>query len=167
MEGFGIRAYEARDQARVLALNNAAVPATNELTTAMLQEILDECHHTLVVEAVDGARVVGVLIAVLPGKKYDSANYVWFSAKFELFGYVDRIVVDPAVHGKGIGQGLYNRYKALCRDAGVPRVCCEVNTRPRNEQSLAFHDKFGFRPVGEQETEGGSKTVVMLELPVA
>ena len=37
-----------------------------------------------------------------------------------------------------------------------------MNLRPRNEVSLAFHDTMGFTSVGEQDTEGGAKTVVML-----
>ncbi len=43
-------------------------------------------------------------------------------------------------------------------------LLCEVNTRPRNDTSLAFHEAWGFKPVGEQDVAGGSKTVMMLAL---
>lgn len=38
-------------------------------------------------------------------------------------------------------------------------VTCEVNIRPPNPESLAFHDRQGFVEVGTQETEDGRKTV--------
>ena len=40
----------------------------------------------------------------------------------------------------------------------------QVNTRPCNERSLAFHERLGFHEVGRQQSEGGSKEVAMLEL---
>ena len=41
---------------------------------------------------------------------------------------------------------------------------CEVNLRPRNERSLAFHAAIGFREVGRQDTDGGNKHVSLLAL---
>jgi len=34
--------------------------------------------------------------------------------------------------------------------------CLEVNVRPRNDASLAFHHALGFVQVGEQETDYGA-----------
>ena len=34
-------------------------------------------------------------------------------------------------------------------------LCCEVNTKPANENSLGFHKKHEFKKVGEQDTESG------------
>jgi predicted GNAT superfamily acetyltransferase len=45
-------------------------------------------------------------------------------------------------------------------------LCCEVNVRPRNDVSLEFHHTVGFREVGQQDTDGGKKTVSLLELPL-
>ena len=45
-------------------------------------------------------------------------------------------------------------------------MCAEVNIKPRNERSLIFHEKFGFTPVGEQDTEGGSKRVQLMEYKI-
>jgi predicted GNAT superfamily acetyltransferase len=41
---------------------------------------------------------------------------------------------------------------------------CEVNVRPRNDASLAFHEAIGFREVGQQDTDGGAKRVSLLAL---
>jgi len=159
-----LRNVTEADLARVLAMNNAAVPAVNALTEASLNDLIGWAHQFLVVE--DAGDVVALLITLLPGTAYGSTNYAWFCEQYESFGYVDRIAVDPAVHSKGIGRMLYDDYSSRCRAAGIPRVCAEVNTKPRNDQSLRFHDLYGFRPVGEQDTEGGTKSVVMLELPL-
>ena len=45
-------------------------------------------------------------------------------------------------------------------------LCCEVNVRPRNDASLRFHHSIGFREVGQQDTDGGNKTVSLLALPL-
>ena len=45
---------------------------------------------------------------------------------------------------------------------GFPHLLCEVNVRPRNEASLLFHHSIGFREVGQQDTDGGKKTVSLL-----
>ena len=45
-----------------------------------------------------------------------------------------------------------------------PVLLCEVNVRPRNDASLHFHHSIGFREVGQQDTDGGAKTVSLLEL---
>jgi predicted GNAT superfamily acetyltransferase len=36
-----------------------------------------------------------------------------------------------------------------------PLICCEVNLRPHNPGSFAFHQRLGFAVVGEQDTEAG------------
>jgi predicted GNAT superfamily acetyltransferase len=44
-------------------------------------------------------------------------------------------------------------------------VCCEVNTLPSNDASLAFHAEFGFQEVGVKDYDDHS--VVYLKSPVA
>ena len=48
----------------------------------------------------------------------------------------------------------------------APVLLCEVNVRPRNDASLHFHHSIGFREVGQQDTDGGAKTVSLLALPL-
>ena len=42
-------------------------------------------------------------------------------------------------------------------------IICEYNIKPMNLISKKFHEKFGFRKVGSQKTEGGTKEVLMME----
>lgn len=157
-----VREVVDADLDRILVMNNAAVPAVSELTARSLADLRGWAHHFLV--ALVRHEVVGFLITLGPGAPYASVNYGWFSARHDRFGYVDRIAVDPSVHARGIGRSLYDEYLRRCRDDGIPRVCAEVNIQPRNDQSLRFHDRYGFVAVGEQDTDGGAKRVVMLEL---
>jgi predicted GNAT superfamily acetyltransferase len=100
-----------------------------------------------------------------PGLPYESENYAWFSSRYEKFLYVDRVVVDSGIFSQGLGQLFYKKF--IEDSSGYSFLCAEVNLRPRNERSLRFHEKFGFEPVGEQDTNEGKKTVQMLEYKIS
>ena len=151
------------DLERLLALNNAAVPEVNELHLEDMVWFAHVSHLFLVADAFEGP--AGFLIGLEgPGLDYQSLNYQWFSRNYKRFLYVDRVVVDPAWWGRGIGQGFYGALIAS-KDNHVA-LCAEVNLEPRNVRSLDFHRRFGFSPVGEQDTDGGRKRVVFLEYPL-
>jgi hypothetical protein len=143
-----------------LALNNAAAPAVNPLEPEAFERLLGWSDSCLMAE-VDGAPAGFVLALPGPGLPYESLNYRWFSSRYERFQYVDRVVVDPAIRSRGLGGALYAELGRLASGA-YPRICAEVNLRPPNPRSLAFHQRTGFRAVGEQDTEGGAKRVVLL-----
>jgi predicted GNAT superfamily acetyltransferase len=71
--------------------------------------------------------------------------------------------VDPAYRRYGIGRAFYAELGARLTGR-YPVLLCEVNVRPRNDASLDFHRAIGFREVGQQDTDGGNKTVSLLEL---
>lgn len=156
-----LRPLTPTDHERVLALNNSAVPAVNELDGAALDQLAQWAELALVV--VDDRDEIGGFLLCLPGPgaPYGSANYRWFSDRYQSFLYVDRVVVDPAVKGGGVGRRLYR----AAVDHGTGRFehfTAEVNLRPRNVESLRFHERLGFERVGEADTEGGEKRVVYL-----
>lgn len=158
-----VRVADRNDLDEILVHNNAAVPAVNELRRTDLDWFSDRAHSFLVVDAPDGS-IAGFLIGLTgPGVGYESLNYEWFSARYDAFIYVDRIVVAEGGRGLGVGTRLYDEFARRGRadDHGV--MLAEVNITPRNEASLAFHDAQGFVSVGEQDTEGGAKRVTMLE----
>lgn len=156
-----IRDVRSDDLGAALALNNANVPALNELDDAEIRRLHSMSVVSLAAE-VDGA-FAGFCIVLGPGADYASLNYTWFSKRRDNFAYLDRIAVDPAFRRYGIGRGFYAELQI--RLAGTwPVLCCEVNVRPRNDVSLEFHHSVGFREVGQQDTDGGKKTVSLLEL---
>jgi len=172
-----IRPASNADLDRMLELNNAAVPAVNHLTANEMSWFLDVAHCCLVAE-VPGIPGPSALLVGLdgPSTPYASHNYGWFCQRFDRFLYVDRVVVDPAAHRSGVGRAFYEAFLATAEPVGSgpeggghTHLCAEVNTRPRNEKSLAFHEAMGFDSLGEFSSEGpvetadqtGIKTVMM------
>jgi predicted GNAT superfamily acetyltransferase len=156
-----IRETTADDLPAALALNNRSVPALNALDSPEIERLLGMAAVALTAE-VDGV-FAGFCITFPPGVEYASLNYGWFSRKYDDFVYLDRIAVDPIYRRLGIGRAFYAH--VVERFTGVfPHLLCEVNVRPRNEASLLFHHSIGFREVGQQDTDGGNKTVSLLAL---
>ncbi|MFQ5556690.1 MAG: GNAT family N-acetyltransferase [Acidimicrobiales bacterium] len=159
------RPMSRSDLDAVLELNNAAVPAVNELTMADLEWFAEVAHTFLVVDRGGGGdgSVAGFLIGLDgPGLDYHSLNYRWFSERYDRFVYVDRIVVAESARGRGTGGSLYDAFAVEGRADGHHVMLAEVNLRPPNAGSLRFHRRHGFVRVGEQDTEGGAKRVTLL-----
>ena len=154
-----IRPFEPDDLANVLALNNASVPDVNELSEDEVLRLAGLSDAALVAE-VDGG-FAGFCWVMGPGLTYESLNYVWFSERYPNFVYLDRIAVHPHFRRYGVGSAFYSEL-ARRFAATRPVMLCEVNLRPRNETSLRFHERVGFREVGQQDTDGGAKTVSLL-----
>src|SRR5690606_1174658 len=110
--------------------------------------------------------VAGFVIALAPGTDYASENYTWFSARSADFLYVDRIVLAPRLRGLGVGPRLYAAVEEAARVDGATEITCEVNVRPPNPGSLAFHARLGFAEIGRQQTKGGALEVALLARPV-
>ena len=147
----------------IVKINQEALPAVSGVTLMDMEHFLSivDYFRTLQLDDI----IAGFLIALTPGKDYHSPNYKWFEKKFDSFMYVDRIVIDPAYQSNGLGWAFYNNLRDFTR-GGSPRITCEVNLRPPNEGSIIFHEKYGFRQVGKQETEGGKKEVSLMEYKI-
>ena len=160
---FALRDVVRQDVPRISTMNLAAVPAVNEVHEEFLAQFIGNSLYFRVVSVDD--RIVAFLLVLGPGHDYESLNYRFFAARHDRFAYVDRIVVDERHRGGGLGKTLYNDlFDAVRGMAAV--VCCEVNTRPPNPESRAFHDCLGFIEVARQETEFGRKEVALLERPI-
>jgi hypothetical protein len=108
------------------------------------------------VAAVDDT-VAGFCFVLAPGADYGSMNYRWFSDRYDDFVYLDRIAIAPVFQRRGIGRALYAEVEHLAahRRPTAGTFALEVNLRPRNDQSLAFHADLGFVEVGQRETGYG------------
>ena len=156
-----IRETSVDDLQAALDLNNWSIPALNELDAAEIERLLGMAAVALTAEV--GGAFAGFCITFPQGVDYASLNYGWFSRNYDDFVYLDRIAVDPAYRRLGIGKAFYAH--VIERFTGVyAHLLCEVNVRPRNEASLLFHHSIGFREVGQQDTDGGNKTVSLLAL---
>jgi len=160
-----LRDAVAADADRILTLNTAEVEQTSAMDRARLDELAALAYRFTVAEA-DG-RVLAFLLAMDHAAAYDNDNFRWFAARYPRFAYVDRIVVDAAAAGMGIGGRLYRDLLAHARERGLERVVCEYNLEPPNPASQAFHDRFGFVEVGQQHVAGGTKLVSLQQLVLA
>ncbi len=80
--------------------------------------------------------------------------------RYDDFLYVDRVVVAPEFRGRKFADRFYDDLESFARDRGVSRITCEVNAEPPNPVSLRFHERRGFREVGQLLYSG--KVVAML-----
>ena len=159
--GVSIRPFTRDDTDAVLTLNNANIPELNELDAAEVQRLAALAEIALVAE-IDGS-IAGFCWVIGPGQPYASLNYGWFGRQYDKFVYLDRIAVHADFRRYGIGRGFYET--VVRQFTGIwPVLLCEVNVRPRNEGSLQFHHSLGFCEVGQQDTDGGAKTVSLLAL---
>ena len=159
MSDITITAASPDDYSALLALNDEAVPHVNSIPLTKLMHLHGESAYFGVARR-DG-RPVGFLLAMLETADYDSINFGFFRRHYSRFGYIDRIVVSSTLHRAGVGAALYqDLQRSLPKDC--PLLACEINVRPSNHQSLAFHQRLGFEAVGEQDTEGGSKRVCLM-----
>ncbi|WP_417686414.1 GNAT family N-acetyltransferase [Roseibium sp.] len=154
-----VRQIHYDDLAPLVEMNNRAIPAVSELTVSSLRELVEEALACIVAE-LDG-KPAGLLLCLKEGTtSYASPNYAWVSSKLPQFAYIDRIFVDEAARGLRIGEALYDALARLQETRGRPMVC-EVNSRPPNPGSMRFHERLGFRPIGEMDH--GDKAVVFLQ----
>ena len=159
-----IRDVQDSDLAAVQVLNEAVTPAVNSLDLDELHWFLDNASYFRLVERGDG-ELLAFMIGLEEGRGYRSLNYKWFAKRHERFAYVDRIAVADAGRRLGLATMMYDDFiEKVARKSGL--LVCEVNTRPRNDGSLAYHEALGFKPVGTQWTENNTKEVVLLERPL-
>lgn len=181
-----VRDAIAADLAAVLALNQAAVPEVAPTDAATLAWFLAEAFRFWVLDDGGGSggdrgpangtatgpnapntgSLGGFLIALTEGSTYPSPNYRWFAQRYERFVYVDRVAVAAGWRRRGVGRQLYERLIAVGGEVPWPVLCAEVNVRPRNDPSLAFHAALGFTTVGETEDERHHTRVAMLVRPL-
>lgn len=153
-----IRKATEADRDFILALNGTNVEVLSPMDEARFAYFMRVSDLLLVVEA-DGVPAA-FLIALREGiPDYTSENYIWFSKTYERFLYVDRIVIDDAFRGLGIGRRLYEEVYARAKAGGIDTVTAEIDTVPYNETSLKFHEAMGFEEVGEQVIRSGAVKV--------
>jgi predicted GNAT superfamily acetyltransferase len=140
-----LRRISPADHEQVLALNEANVEALAPMDEDRLVE-LDGLADRFDVIDVDGD-FGGFVITFAPGSAYDSENYRWFTERHDgQFYYLDRIVLADTHRRQGLGTFVYDEIEQVARRYG--RLALEVNLAPRNDVSLAFHDRRGYVEVG-------------------
>jgi predicted GNAT superfamily acetyltransferase len=158
-----IREYHPDDLAAIHVINEAAYPAVGTETIEALGHIAGESVIALVADEPGTGTIAGFCLVLAPGADYDSMNYLWFVDRYDDFVYLDRVAISPDLQRRGLGRDLYAAVEQFAaeRRPGATQFTLEVNLRPRNDQSLAFHAGLGFVEVGQQETGYGTLVSLM------
>ena len=138
----------------LLALNNAHAQELSWLEPARLQHLVAQAFMARRIGNIDA-----FLLAFDQDADYDSPNFLWFRGRYPRFVYVDRIVVAESARGHGGASRLYHDLFEHADKAGHDRVVCEVNSRPPNPASDAFHAALGFVQIGTASVYDASRTV--------
>ncbi len=158
-----LREYTVDDLTAIHAINEAEVPAVGAEAPDVLGHIASESVIALVATDDETGEIGGFCLVLEPGAAYHSGNYRWFSERYVDFIYLDRVAIRPAYQRRGLGRALYSEVERLAaeRRPSADQFTLEVNLRPRNERSLAFHAELGFGEVGRRETEYGALVSLM------
>lgn len=149
-----IRHAGSRDLEWMLALNRVHEEALSPLSRDELAHLVDAAKLAFVADT-----ALGFVVCFDQTADYDSPNFNWFRERYDRFLYVDRIAVDTGQRVRGVGSALYDRIITETTRLRYPLICAEINTRPPNPVSLAFHERQGFKTVGEADLPMRRKTV--------
>ncbi len=116
-------------------------------------------HASLFLIVEENEKVAGFMIVLRPGLNYESPNYVFFCNNYSDFDYVDRIVISKKFRRKKLGTALY---EYLFEHSEKDIISCEVNVKPLNSNSLAFHEALGFKEIARQQIDRGQKMVTLM-----
>jgi predicted GNAT superfamily acetyltransferase len=156
----GARALQRRDSAQVLAINLVCRPGVAPLDQQELSRLMSLPHEHLV--AARGNELVGYLLAFQHDAPYDGEEFLAFRGLLTApYLYVDQVAVAAGLRHSGIGRCLYQEISSVARRRGLGLLCCEVNIRPANQGSMAFHEQLGFSPVTRLATRDGREVQLM------
>lgn len=146
-----IRPFQPEDLAALYAINQASVPGVGHAETEDDLGALISMGTCLVAINGDSAPI-GFINLVTPGTAaYQSDNLRWIenwiTRQQVSAHYVDRIAIGESARGQGAGEALYR----AAFEAAKPNayLCCEVNTDPDNPGSHRFHQRLGFKAIGD------------------
>jgi len=141
-----LRPVTDADAPDVLALNERNVDALAPMDEDRFAQLRAWSDRFDVLES-DG-ELAGFVVTFAPGTPYDSENYRWFTERHGTRGfyYLDRIVLHEDFRRQGLGGFVYDALETVAARHG--RMALEVNVVPRNEASLAFHERRGYVEVG-------------------
>lgn len=159
-----VRPLSPSDQDAVLRLNLESVHHLAPMDADEYHWFLGHARCAWAAD-VDG-EVAGFVLVLDPGLGYESRNYRWFSERHDAFVYLDRVAVGDGFRRAGVGTAIYDAVEALAAELGVP-VLLEVNAKPVNEPSLAFHRSRGYQEVGTLEHPDAKVVSLQAKAPLA
>jgi uncharacterized protein len=153
------RPVTAADLDLLLALNEAEIPRVPSFDRSGLARTVARAVAPLTLgDPAD--RLDGFVLGMRAGCGHGGDNFAWFEARYDDFAYIERVVVAPHARRRGLAARFYDA--AAAATPGAPRQVAEVNFEPRNDASLAFHHRLGFREVGRRATDHGTVVAMLV-----
>ena len=152
-----IRPFQENNEEFVLGLNKKNQEVLIPMDNKEIRFLCDKA------ELFDIAYVddvpVGYIIALREGiQEYDYKSYNWFCENYSIFLYIDQIVIDRKSLNQGLGTYLYQNAFEHAKRTGVETVAAAITED--NEASIKFHEKMGFKKVGEQLIREGTTRII-------
>jgi uncharacterized protein len=91
----------------------------------------------------------GFLLAFSARPPGSAVHFEWLATRMSGFIYVDRVAVAETARGRGVARALYAATMARAHAMGLGAIACEVNAKPPNPESDAFHAALGFTVIGD------------------
>ncbi|MDC0586867.1 GNAT family N-acetyltransferase [Gammaproteobacteria bacterium] len=142
-------AYDKNRLQDIYLINQDNVPAVGSLESIdKMKELLSiSSYHSVLLL---NKNVIGFSICFREGTSYWSENYKYFTQGLKNFLYIDRIAIDQNYRREGLGKSMYKDIFSSASHENL-RVTAEVNTKPKNQISLDFHNNMGFEQIGERQ----------------
>ena len=145
--------FNSSDLDEIWNINQANIPEVGDVPSLeRLNALINWSSHVIVVR---DQEIAGFILLMREDQSYDSLNYEFYNSRDMPFLYVDRIAIKDGHRRNGLGKMIYDETIGIAKNLGV-MTCCEVNTLPRNDASLAFHKSFGFQEVGTKDYDDHS-----------
>ena len=152
-----IRPFQENNEEFVIGLNKKNQEVLIPMDREELRFLHDKAEQFDVVYVDDVP--AGYIIALREGiQEYDYKSYKWFCENYSKFLYIDQVVVDREYLNQGLGTYLYQTAFEHAKQIGVETVTAAITAD--NEVSLKFHERLGFKTVGEQIIRGGTTRII-------
>jgi predicted GNAT superfamily acetyltransferase len=140
----------------LLDINNSAIPDINALDTHKAQWLT--AHAVVPGLALLEGQVAGIVVVLSDQCEFDSDYYRWFTARYENFLYIDRVIVAAWARGRGVAKKLYQQVEQVAREHSLA-IVADVYSDPPNTPSLNLHRAMGYDEVGTEYMPAVKKIV--------
>ncbi len=91
--------------------------------------------------------IIGYVIVLDESAEYlENEIFSFFPKNYDNFVFVDSVAVHPDFRRKKVAKGMYNRFLSEEKK----RVLVDFLIKPRNSESISFHESMGFKSIGDR-----------------
>ena len=146
-----IRHATINDRDSILTINRSALNGVSEMDNAYYDLLVAESAIFHVIEV--NEEIVGYVCALAHEAAYDGEEFLWFRKHITgNFLYIDQLAISKPYRYKGLGKKLYSDLEKLSTHMNITTLVCDVNYKPFNTESQAFHRRLGFVELNRMPT---------------